>query len=906
MKKKSKSNKNAICLEEMRLIVPEQNVMKSGIFYFIMLMLGTASTFGCFYSSFDVPIERFSATLSAVIFGIVFTAIFLIKRKNTWFVVGSLIFLTLFLIIFRDSIYQGMITTVKYVLEAFHSHGSTVTFPSNWENIIKASNQKFDSTIFLITSLYVFIMLEAWLIEKRRNLILSAFVTLPFILAPIFVPITPAFMALLSLLIFYGMLIFLSPTLSGSKAFRRGMKGYHISSTASANPIAFIIVPIFLVAAMIVAMIFPQSGFQRSKFLDVVRMSIVNGIDQGDFTRYINAAFGGDIDKSNLKNAGNISFKEIRVLNVTMNESKKNSSHTEYLKGYVGSVYTEEGWEDLSAEQSAKVMGILGNNSGQRILSDIRTNYYSDNETRNYYNLTVKCLAGNPRKVYIPYGLLNIAPEEEISFVNDSYAKAVDDTVGIDEYNYNAFSMTEDYEKITLRDRLENYVFNIDNDDNIKVLVLENGEAIGGLGYFGVDDNGYIFFISEDGEYYQNLEKYDPTKDYGNIFYGTNIESDSKNFQSLMNRYGNQIDSKLSDYLYMLDRYESFAKENYTQVPENIKASMEKFIKDNNIKTDSTINTIRDIKKILQYSGRYTYTYSPGTTPEGSDFTEYFLNENKKGYCKHFATAAVMLLRTAGVPSRYVEGFKIENTDFTNSNNHSVDLLDSDAHAWVEVYYSGTGWVPIEVTPTYDENEVSNTSLSESSDESSMESKESSEPSGIASSESTSGSSKVEVSRGSDEEASTGSDIPTILIYIAFVPVCIGIIYGVLVLNRTIRINKRKKKFSDKNRNHAILAVYGYIVELLVYRKKIDNNMSDYDNIKGLLDDENLQSSYKELYELFCERIYPIAQKAKFSGAEISQDELSDMIKFSEKIRSTVMENMNFTERLAAKYLDIL
>lgn len=360
------------------------------------------------------------------------------------------------------------------------------------------------------------------------------------------------------------------------------------------------------------------------------------------------------------------------------------------------------------------------------------------------------------------------------------------------------------------------------------------------------------------------------------------------------------------EYFDMLKRYEEFANDNYTQVPESLKAPMQKFITKNNINTDSTVETIRDIKSLFQYSGEYTYTLSPGKTPEDSDFVEYFLNQNKKGYCKHFATAAVLLLRTAGIPARYAEGFKVDSSDFMMSNDYSVNLLDSDAHAWVEVYYSGTGWVPIEVTPASNDNDES--SVIESSDESSTESSsfESSELSEVTSDESSTVSSKIESSSSSDNESNSGSEISTVLIYIAFVPVCVGVMYGILLLNRTIRVKKRRKRFADSNRNNAILAVYGYIVELLVYGKNSDNNASDFDNISKLADDESLPKSYRKLCEYFCEEIYPIAQKAKFSMEKVSQNELSNMIENAEKIRGTIMENMSLPKRFIAKYLDIL
>lgn len=81
-------------------------------------------------------------------------------------------------------------------------------------------------------------------------------------------------------------------------------------------------------------------------------------------------------------------------------------------------------------------------------------------------------------------------------------------------------------------------------------------------------------------------------------------------------------------------------------------------------------------------------------TPEGEDFVEYFLTSSHRGYCVHFASAGALLLRTAGIPARYVTGYKVDVPE-----SGEADVLDSDAHAWVEIYLDGYGWYPVEMTP---------------------------------------------------------------------------------------------------------------------------------------------------------------------------------------------------------------
>ena len=141
-----------------------------------------------------------------------------------------------------------------------------------------------------------------------------------------------------------------------------------------------------------------------------------------------------------------------------------------------------------------------------------------------------------------------------------------------------------------------------------------------------------------------------------------------------------------------------------------------------------TIGRTEDVIAKLQqyYEENYPYTIRPGKTPRNKDFVNYFLEENKKGYCSYFASAAVLIFRYMGIPARYVEGYAIdynqilggELVEGANYEDYydgyseigetayvSVDVTDADAHAWVEVYDPVIGWYPVEVTPSSTEEE---------------------------------------------------------------------------------------------------------------------------------------------------------------------------------------------------------
>jgi protein-glutamine gamma-glutamyltransferase len=94
--------------------------------------------------------------------------------------------------------------------------------------------------------------------------------------------------------------------------------------------------------------------------------------------------------------------------------------------------------------------------------------------------------------------------------------------------------------------------------------------------------------------------------------------------------------------------------------------------------------------------GGHTYTLRPPARPEGVDPVEDFLFDRPAGHCEFFASAAVLMLRAAGVPARYVTGFRGGEW---NSIGGYVAVRDERAHAWAEAFIPGRGWVRVDATP---------------------------------------------------------------------------------------------------------------------------------------------------------------------------------------------------------------
>lgn len=95
------------------------------------------------------------------------------------------------------------------------------------------------------------------------------------------------------------------------------------------------------------------------------------------------------------------------------------------------------------------------------------------------------------------------------------------------------------------------------------------------------------------------------------------------------------------------------------------------------------------------------YSLNPGVVPIGKDPAEYFIFEQGKGYCQHFATAAALMFRSYGIPSRYAVGFRVTPDLFEQQEDgrYRAVVTDEQAHAWAEIYSGGEGWIPVETTP---------------------------------------------------------------------------------------------------------------------------------------------------------------------------------------------------------------
>jgi len=121
--------------------------------------------------------------------------------------------------------------------------------------------------------------------------------------------------------------------------------------------------------------------------------------------------------------------------------------------------------------------------------------------------------------------------------------------------------------------------------------------------------------------------------------------------------------------------------------------------------TASLDNPLDKARAITEFLSKVSvYTRSPGhqVTAGGDPVAAYLFAEKKRGYCVHFAHAAVYMMRLSGVPSRIATGYL---TDMSYAKDGHLLLHLGDRHAWPEVYLHEYGWMAVDVSPEQAENE---------------------------------------------------------------------------------------------------------------------------------------------------------------------------------------------------------
>ncbi len=143
------------------------------------------------------------------------------------------------------------------------------------------------------------------------------------------------------------------------------------------------------------------------------------------------------------------------------------------------------------------------------------------------------------------------------------------------------------------------------------------------------------------------------------------------------------------------------AGDEYLQLPADLPARVRELAQ---ALTRQAGDALARARAIQAYLRRIPYAEDPPGTPRHRDFVDFFLFDLRRGYCTYHSTAMVVLLRSAGVAARWVEGFAVPLPPAA-AGPVEIAVANKHAHAWVEAFIPGMGWFTFEPTPAFPEGD---------------------------------------------------------------------------------------------------------------------------------------------------------------------------------------------------------
>lgn len=170
----------------------------------------------------------------------------------------------------------------------------------------------------------------------------------------------------------------------------------------------------------------------------------------------------------------------------------------------------------------------------------------------------------------------------------------------------------------------------------------------------------------------------------------------------ILNKY--MIEYSTPEYLYsdlissIEQPVDARIRKRYLQLPDTLPQRVMDLAQDIVEGKTSDYDKARAIESYFSTNGFRYETKGVPVPKENQDYVDQFLFESKIGYCDNFSTAMVVMLRSVGIPARWVKGFAGGEVVGTDGKLKTFEITNNDAHSWVEAYLPKVGWVPFEPT----------------------------------------------------------------------------------------------------------------------------------------------------------------------------------------------------------------
>ncbi len=881
-KKKKSSGDQPRLLDTPRILYPEPGSFSQFLFYGVLLLLGGVGSLGCFFSAFEIPVDLRFALPCGVICLLYSLALFL-RKHPSWILalLGIGCWMAVVFLRFEDLV-QGCAHTVNYVLTCYGDKLGAA-LPQLVTQSSRSSDITTQCTLFFCLFGFPYLFFLAWFLIRCKSGLGAFLLTGLLLLFPMVISLVPPVPYLGALLLFWLLLLLYSPSLGKRHRLLEDRKGFHASGGISARPAMLLLLPGAVLCMALTYLLFPQSSYERPQLVTDLKEGLTQGFG---LEATLEGGMGNNNGRVNLSSLGARSYTGETVLRVKYDwESTQINWETmdkddfagtlsnlkkDYLKSFVGSVYTGGSWERLGSEDQARLEELLHGETSQTLLDRMYNTFSPDFSLS--YQVTVENVGSNPRCIYAPYGLIGDSVNlDSMEYAADGFLQSTRFFSGTPDYTLEAWGIPNVAR--TYPERVQWII--------LSGYLGENSDTDSANSIFGL--RSLVDLLNQ--SIYED---------------GKPLPSKQADLWTVPEEGLQFLSQEQKDLVQVVEGYNRFVYDTYTRLPAELKETLTAYLQEyfptQLASAEEGFNSVPDVVKQIAntLAAQCTYTLNPPVTPQGEDFVEYFLLESHQGYCVHFATTAVALLRTLGIPARYAEGYAVPS-----GQEGWVEVPDYNAHAWVEVYLGGMGWVPMEVTPasqlapaasddamppqeTPTPSPVPDASLSPSPSPTPSAAPQESATPAPGQSSSPSPSPMAGTTGSSDEKQGTGG-----MAWLA----AGGIVAGILLLGtlallirRKAILRARQRSFRQSNRNQAVLALYGQILSLYQAGQRWIPQWKD--------------TPPEELRQL--------ALKARFSQHTLTAQEVQPFQEELDRMETRLRQSLSWKNRLWCQYGAVL
>ena len=690
-KTKQEAGEQTALLDKPRVLFSEPGGGAQVLFYGVLLALGCTGALGCFFGAFQVPVAPLPA-LGVGAVCLAFSLFLFLTKKPSWLasLVGIALWVGAVWYFFEDLV-QGCAHTVNLVLEAYGNRLGVLMPQMATDPALTQGQIQQQCTVFCCLLTFPYLFFLGWALAGHKSAFGAFCLTGLPLCVSMLISLVPPAPYVVALLLFWAVLLLFSPSFGKRHRLLEDHGRYHAAGNNLARPsmLGLFLAGVALCMGLTYCLV-PYSTYQRPQ----VAVDLWNGLSRGfGIQSSLRGGVGSGNSRVNLNSLGARSYTGETVLRVqyqwqepeALGAELPTNREKDYLKSFVGSVYTGESWERLSDEDQRELSNLLQGQRPQTLPDQFSQLFTPLNSYR--YQVSVENVSANPRCVYTPYGLVESTVDTaQMEFVDDGFLQSSHFFGGTPTYTLEGWGLSE----------TSHYYPNYSN----RVLSALLAGYARSQGAESWQDAPGVADVIE-----QILDEAFTPKEEGAL-----LNVDLSSFSSGLRQY---LTPEQQAFSQQVEAYNQFVYEHYTQLPDGLRDTLLQYLQDNHLFPGASYGpyftkalhfnesnpTYTSIDMLVQQiantlAAQCVYTLTPPALPAGEDFVEFFLLESRQGYCVHFATAATALLRAMGIPARYAEGYAVPAGE-----EGWVDVPDYNAHAWVEVYFGGAGWIPFEVTP---------------------------------------------------------------------------------------------------------------------------------------------------------------------------------------------------------------